>query len=85
MTPRNDLSSTEYCLASPGTEYLIYLPDGGAATVDLSGVSGELATEWLNPCTGERTSGGTADGGGKRTFAAPFEGDAVLYLATSVR
>ena len=26
MIPRNDLCSTEYCLANPGKEYLIYLP-----------------------------------------------------------
>lgn len=26
MIPRNDLASTEYCLANPGVEYLIYLP-----------------------------------------------------------
>lgn len=28
MVPRNDLSSTEYCLANPGFEYLVYLPSG---------------------------------------------------------
>ena len=80
MAPRNDLSSTEYCLADPGAEYLIYLPDGGTATVDLSDVSGTLLLEWLNPGTGERISGEAVDGGGPQTFIAPFEGDAVLYL-----
>ena len=78
--PRNELSSTEYCLANPGVEYLIYLPDGGNVTVDLSGASGKLAMEWLNPNTGERMSGGTTTGGGSREFTAPFNGDAVLYL-----
>jgi len=28
-TPRPELASTGYCLANPGKEYLIYLPDGG--------------------------------------------------------
>jgi hypothetical protein len=28
MVPRKDLASTGYCLANPGTEYLVYLPAG---------------------------------------------------------
>ncbi|MBC8234274.1 hypothetical protein H8E77_32395 [bacterium] len=79
--PRNDLASTEYCLANPGVEYLIYLPDGGNVNVDLSAASGRLAVEWLNPNTGERMPGGTTTGGGSREFTSPFSGDAVLYLS----
>jgi hypothetical protein len=29
MIPRNDLCSTSYCLANPGSEYLIYVPSFG--------------------------------------------------------
>ena len=36
MTPLNALASTQYCLADPVSEYLVYLPKGGKATVDLS-------------------------------------------------
>jgi hypothetical protein len=50
-------------------------------TVDLSAASGKLAAEWFNPSTGDILSGGTTTGGAKRTFKAPFRGDAVLYLA----
>lgn len=50
------------------------------ATVDLSATSGELLVEWFNPNTGVKTNGGTAIGGGSRSFAAPFAGNAVLYL-----
>jgi len=81
MMPHNKLASTEYCIANPGAEYLIYLPDGGSVTVDLSDAQGELAVEWLNPSTGERISGGTTTGGGSREFTAPFNGDAVLYIS----
>jgi len=81
-TPRNDLASTKYCLANPGTEYLVYLPDGGEVTVDLSAASGTLAVEWLNPDTGETTPAETATGGDKQAFTAPFDGDAVLYIAS---
>lgn len=80
MTPRDDLASTQYCLANPGKAYLVYLPDGGEVTVDLSAAKGPLAVEWFNPRTGEQRASGRAEGGAQRPFQAPFEGDAVLYL-----
>lgn len=80
MRPRNDLASTTYCLADPGKEYLVYLPDGGAAMVDVSAAQGKLIVEWFNPRTNEQCAGGRSDGGAKRRFQAPFGGDAVLYL-----
>lgn len=80
MIPYNDLASTQYCLANPGVEYLVYLPDGGKVTVDLSGEPGPFAVEWFNPRAGTATDGGTSAGGGKMEFAVPFDGDGVLYL-----
>jgi len=84
MVPRNDLASTRYCLADPGAEYLIYLPDGGTVTVDISDVSGKLSVEWLNPGTGENHAGLEATGGGWCKLTAPFSGDAVLYIAPKI-
>ena len=80
MTPHGELASTEFCLADPGREYLVYLPNGGEATMDLSAVSGSIAVEWLNPRSGETTRGQSTSGGQKRSFRPPFDGDAVLYL-----
>jgi uncharacterized protein DUF6298/collagenase-like protein with putative collagen-binding domain len=83
MRPRGDLASSGYCLANPiaqGAEYLVYLPTGGSVTVNLSGTPGELTVEWFNPSTGQATAGGTITGGASRSFTAPFNGDAVLYL-----
>ena len=37
MTPRGVLSTTGYCLAAPGKEYLVYQPSQGAFQVQLSG------------------------------------------------
>jgi len=81
MAPRGDLASTKHCLANPGTEYLVYLPAGGAATVDLSAAKGELAIEWFDPAAGKAVAGGVGQGGASREFTAPFRGPAVLYLA----
>jgi len=81
MTPSKDIASTTYCLANPGKEYLVYLPEGGTATVDLSAAKRELAVEWFDPANDKTVAAGTIRGGGRSAFDAPFSGDAVLYLA----
>ncbi len=77
--PRGDLSSTGYCLADPGRAYLVYLPDGGEAVVDLSDIGGEASVEWLDPRTGERTRT-TLPAGAATRLVAPFEGDAAALV-----
>lgn len=84
MTPRPSLSSTRYCLANPGTEYLVYQPFAGPFTVNLS--AREYQYEWFNPSTNNLASSGTLSASdGKRSFGPPFTGDAVLYLSPSTR
>jgi len=84
MTPQPALSSTGYTLAypqSPHAEYLVYFPNGGTQTVNLSGVTGALSVEWFNPATGVLSSGGSVMAGTTQAFTPPFGGDAVLYLS----
>ena len=79
MVPCNDLSSTAYCLADPGSEYLVYQPGDGEFTVNL--VARPYAYEWFNPTAGAVAGKGRVEAaGGDRSFAAPFSGEAVLYL-----
>jgi hypothetical protein len=80
MVPHDDMASTRFCLADPGWEYLVYLPDGGRVVVDLSGASGTFHVEWTSLAEGTTTMGDPIAGGAKRTFVAPARGDAVLYL-----
>jgi uncharacterized repeat protein (TIGR01451 family) len=86
VTPRSSLSSTSRCLAqtpSVGAEYLIYAPDGGSFTVNLSAMSSSrsLKVEWLNPSTGATTVASPIPAGSSsQSFTPPFSGDAVLYL-----
>jgi len=83
MEPSGDLASTGYCLssaASGGSEFLVYAPNGGGATVDLSGIEGNLTVEWFDPSDGTSQAGGSVPAGGSETFSPPFGGDAVLYL-----
>jgi hypothetical protein len=81
MLPTEEVASTKYCLANPGHEYLVYLPDGNEVNIDLSAVTGEVVSEWMHPVTGEITPGGrTRPGKGQSNFAVPFLGPAVLYI-----
>ncbi|NQT74838.1 MAG: hypothetical protein HQ553_19030 [Chloroflexi bacterium] len=79
MIPRPELSTTGYCLANPGSEYLFYQPVSGAFTVTLD--SGDYYYEWFNPDTGKIVeSGDYAAPTGDNSFLPPFGGHAVLYL-----
>jgi hypothetical protein len=80
MIPRPELASSGYCLADAGKEYLVYVPGGGAVSVDLAGVAGEVTVEWFEPAAGKKSSGEKAAGGARREFKPPFEGSALLYL-----
>jgi hypothetical protein len=78
--PHDELASSRFCLADPGTEYLVYLPQGGEVTVDLSAAERTLNTEWMRPIEGTTIRVEPTAGGSRRTLKAPFPGDAVLYL-----
>lgn len=78
--PRGDLASSGYCLAVAGSEYLVFLPNGGSVNVNLAGVSGSRTVEWLNPANGQTVVGATVNGGGYVTIRAPFGGAAVAYI-----
>jgi hypothetical protein len=85
VAPHGSLASTGYCLAetpATGAEYLVYAPEGGSFTVDLSAMpSRKLAVEWFNPSTGATTTTTPVPSGSpKQSFTPPFSGDAVLYL-----
>jgi hypothetical protein len=92
MTPRPELASTHFCIANPGSEYLIYLPLPrrryrflrSVVTVDLSAVNASVQAEWFSPVSGEIFPGGVVTGGGKRELKAPFWGAAVLHLSAEL-
>ncbi|MEZ4867886.1 MAG: DUF6298 domain-containing protein [Caldilineaceae bacterium] len=88
MTPHGELASSGYCLASPTAhypEYLVYLPNSGTVTVDLSDSTGEFTVEWFDPKTGETTTGANVTGGRQQRVTAPFDTDAVLYIYTTAK
>ena len=80
MEPHDDLASSRYCLAWPGHVYLIYSPEDGQVTVDLTATQGALAVEWFCPRTAERVTAPAVSGGRRTVFVSPFGLDAVLWL-----
>lgn len=79
--PHGELSSTGYCLAKPGSQYLVYAPSGTSVTVNLSAVpyNVSLTVEWFNTTTGAATIAGTVAGGTSRRLTRP-SGASVLFL-----
>jgi hypothetical protein len=63
----------DYVLAKPGQVYAVYLPGGGATTLDLSGATGRFEVKWYNPRTGGALRDGTVrtiQGGARRALGA---------------
>jgi hypothetical protein len=54
MEPADSLvNEGNYCLAKTGAVYLVYLPYGGEATLDMSEAAGAFNVSWYNPRSGE--------------------------------
>jgi hypothetical protein len=60
-----------FCFAKAGELYLVYLPSGGSADLDLTGATGQFSVNWFDPRTGgalKRGSVATVKAGGKVTL-----------------
>jgi hypothetical protein len=81
MVPHAEFSSTRYCLADPGKEYLIYFPESIVARIDLRNQPGEYSVEWFIPLMNKTVFGPrTIKGGGYVKMQPPVSVDAVLLL-----
>jgi len=78
--PHPELASSQFCLANPGKEYLVFLPAESEVSLDLSGVDGTFQGEWIHLAEGRTTPTEPVPGGSRRALKAPFSGDAVLFL-----
>ena len=76
--------NVEYCFANRNDTYLIYLPEGGEISLDLTGAKGEFSVRWFNPRTGgELQSGSTQSvtGGDKVSLGTPPTSEKDDWLA----
>jgi hypothetical protein len=81
--PHSALSSTGYCIANPGSQYLVLRPgNSGAFTVDLSAGAGKtFSVEWLNVADSSAQILANVSGGSSaQSFISPFSEPSVLFL-----
>lgn len=78
--PMDGVADQGLCLADEGHEYVVYLPQGGNVTIDLTHVEGRLAVTWYNPRTSRDAANNEEAGGGERLFKSPGDGDWVLHI-----
>ncbi|MFN0105886.1 MAG: DUF5060 domain-containing protein [Bryobacteraceae bacterium] len=75
----------QYLFAKKGEVYLLYLPEGGAAAIDLTGAKGTFSVRWFNPRVGGSLQKGTvstvAGGAARADLGAPPAQPAEDWLA----
>jgi hypothetical protein len=80
MTPADELvgnrgqDNSRYCFARADHLYLVYLPHGGSADLDLTRATGQFIVSWFNPRRGGPLAPGavtTLTGGGISSLGAP--------------
>lgn len=76
MEPADNLVSgvTAYALAQSGQFYVVYLPSGGAASLNLNGVTGTFDVLWFDPRNGGALQSGSVasvSGGATRSLGQP--------------
>lgn len=80
MIPSGKLTSNAYCLSGPDDLYVLYLPEGGATDVDLSGSAKNiLQARWFDPVTGNWSKQDILKKG-KNTVNAPSGQDWVCLI-----
>ncbi len=76
-----------FCLAANNEAYVVYMPEGGEVTLDLSDASGNFTLEWFNPREGGEMQKGTIDKvrGGRKVSLGKAPSDANEDWAVVVR
>lgn len=67
-------SNSRFCLAKAEELYLVYLPNGGTAKLDLGGANGDFHVQWFNPRSGGALTDGSVaqvTGGGEVLLGEP--------------
>jgi len=81
MLPRPDLASTKFCLANPGSEYLIYSPSPNTDSFTVNLKPGTYKYEWFNPNSGKTASTGKITAKtAPHKFRPPAKTPAVLHI-----
>jgi hypothetical protein len=79
-TPEPDQCSTGYCLTQPGKSYIIFSPEGGPISVDLSLHFGTFTASWIEVSSGREYEVDHVIGGNIHVGTPEFTGAAVYVL-----
>jgi hypothetical protein len=80
MQPFNGVTGDAVSLAEASKTYVIYLPHGGATTLDLTRASGTFTANWFNPRTGKSGGEFSVAGEAKQKLEAPDSEDWIVLL-----
>jgi len=81
MQPMPSAASTGYVLAAPDSgNFIVYVPEPGRVTVDLSTAPRVLRASWFDPARRTLRDAGSLAGGAQAVLESPFESDAVLWI-----
>jgi hypothetical protein len=85
MQPDNEIiiEGTGYCLARPGTEYVVYIREGGQALLDLGEPASQYQIRLVNPRTGEDHANRQEVDGNRIRLFLPDAGDWLIHLRLS--
>jgi len=74
--------SGSHCLAKAGTDYIVYLANGGASTLTIAGAVGSLSGFWMNAYTGAELPVGPF-GNGAQKITSPWPSTPALLTLTA--
>jgi hypothetical protein len=85
LAPNNDLLSEReeneaYLAVKPGEVYVVFFPDSGKVTLDLSNHSSDFILKWMNVRKGEWFSEENVTGGNRNTLKTPGENEWVTVV-----
>jgi hypothetical protein len=80
LEPFNGVTGDAVALADPGRVYVVYLPHGGTASLDLTAAQSSLTARWFNPRTAEFQEKFSVPKGNSQSLKAPDVNDWVLEL-----
>ncbi len=75
--------NSRFCFTKPNEVYLVYLPSGGSADLDLSKASGQFTVNWFDPRNGgplKRGSVAAVKGGARSSLGDPPDNPAEDWL-----
>lgn len=80
LEPSDKLVSVGWCLATPGSEYVVFQNKAQPFMLEIAGAAAALKAEWLNPHTGKRSNAGTLNNGTVSLTPPANWGEAPLVL-----